>query len=282
MKAIRNGILCVMLACGFPALADEAGERAFHQAVERFERLHIFLQETVERGGIEDNEPMDREIEELFEALQDVLAYAAEARSERPRESTLPDTAAAIPGRYAHFNQLLNEVGGRPGALEPGLLDEMATRFWRLMEPVGDVLGVHRGDEERPGHFDVTARIVFSIEGVGEPVTIATAVPHYSAKVIWREEVDEEEVSALHVHFEVEGDLHPAAERWYLRCVGEFRVSEEEAQTNKFTQVTFDASTLLRPGAPSLLVGNDSRKLWVTLWLDDEDPEEPERPGRAQ
>jgi hypothetical protein len=271
MKAILNGILCVLLFCGPSALADVAGERAFSQAVERFEHLHMLLREMAEQGGIEEDSPVARDIGKLYEALKEELEGALEARS----DFIGPDIQAEIEERYSHFNELLDEVGDRLGAVRPELLDEVAERFWHAMKPLGEALGVHRGHEAGPGHFDVTARLEFSIEGVGEPVAIVTVVPHYRVEVRWGEQTSGVSVKMHNRRFEAEGELHPVGERWLLHCQGEYGVSSSrtneggEEQTTTDTEMIFNASALLRPGQTSLLVGNGGRKLRVALWLDD-------------
>lgn len=265
--------LPLVLFCAVGAVADEAGQQVFNQAIERFERLQIMLREAAERGGIEEDAPLAKEMDALFQEMRTELGEALEAR----RGQIPLGLAAEIENRAKHLEAILEEIGAVRGAVEAPVLEELAARFHALMDPVGAALGVPRPPRQTPSpaHFDVTARIEFAIEGVGETMVVSLAAPHYLVQFEWNELLVEGAAAAktekeTRGRFEAEGELHPVGERWFLICNGSVALVEQLGdQKHSEGEMEFNASALLVPGEALQLVGAGQHHLHVTLHLDE-------------
>ena len=274
MKTIRTIILAALLLCAAGAYADEAGERMFIEAMEHFERLHGLMFEVAERGGVKEGEPLARELEEQYRALEEHLRRKLQAHAD--------EFGPHIKRELERFKALIEEFGDRHGAVAREHIEETGEIFHHLMEAVAEALGVHQRPHEEPGFFDVTVRLEFAVEG-GGTILVSTATPHYRVAVEARKNSNEESEEASSRsqtlrHFACEGELHSVGERWFLHCAGEFRLAEEarevshgesETESETETEVSFDASVLLRPGQTVVLAGPAEHPLRVTLHLED-------------
>jgi hypothetical protein len=261
------------------AWADEAGERAYFETMEGFGRALQILREVAEGGGVERDAPLAGELEELVTQTGRILSEALAAR----RHEIGPELQAEIEGRAAVLRELAEVVQQRKGAVDPEMIAQLEEHFHQFMEPVGAVLGVRPEPHRAAGHFDVNAYLEFAIEGLGESVTVALVVPHYQVEIEGSEETRRTAIAGAsdqvrRIGFEASGELHPSGERWFLHCEGRVEYAETKAEEidtdaqqerNTEGEAKFNASALLVPGRPAVLVSGGPHKLTVTLRLED-------------